>query len=1048
MYSKKSKMEGGFDSCRFDFRIDTKNGLTPSRRKKIERRTGYNTLFKCKTCGSLFDSRPALLTHKLTHNPVNEWTCPICECQSAGKMTLEQHLRKTHCIGSAPSKKLSGKSGKATQFNLTTEEIQAMVKNSETQAQLNNIKVYEDEIITTKGSPVPEPTPPVTFEKELQRPLLAPITTAATISGASAAPIAPPGMVCVNVPIYIGPQGARPLLPQNPFNTNGNPPAGMIQVMPNIQGGQFVSALPQAQFTQPQTDNQQTLQHVVKLEPQDNSQNNNFNGLPNLVQMKPRETSPTVEIKKESPEAPSSHVDDNSISELNKSGINTENQSEEVDEMQERPLAIDEEVSSQPTSPLDNSLIPVEEEHASHPQKSEIQENVEAKRSLEEVNIDREDNESPRLKKPKLGCINMTVEKLWQNRKRNDENAASDEAKYQYSESMSNSVQNNLNQDAGESNVAPIVIEPLQTGPQSPGVVYEDDEYFVPQLDVDPNRLPSAIHLEIKEQYMQYARGRKRKVKDPYCTAMFHACRICKQLFDSSEKMWAHMLTHEEMYCKSDQVYQCEYCKFTTDSESSFEKHKLDEHGENTVNVSCEEDVPLNLTVPKENSPEPAYSNYQVQPPQKRNLLTGSRLFTITPTPPQEVETYQILPERTAAEEESDQMWECDFCDFISTESYQVVKQHMADVHGYYMDVISHRPQGNSHKVPFVPLSVTSSGKGHVITLDPNQVQNQDLASDCNSNSELLPLSAKVGVEEQSGTVIDMHGYSPNGMYGNAKREVEKSSDMQEEAGFFHYSKKQWRHMTQNQTNISIQDAVQSDEPMETTFHMCKICKKLFNTIWDKWEHNYLVHRESHCKLHCPWCNFVSFSRKKLQKHVEVAHPDVNEADSAPDGKPHVCEICGNTYVSLVHYRLHLLKHGENGPPVFQCPYDSCQMKYHTKSGLRNHMKRVHMDSGTEEQQTCPFEGCGKQFSANGMKRHLVCHSDERPVLCKYPGCGQSFREVKHLRVHWLQHTDEKPLSCEICDYTCRQRSSMNWHMKSRHGLSKVTGSDGKTTYA
>jgi len=68
-------------------------------------------------------------------------------------------------------------------------------------------------------------------------------------------------------------------------------------------------------------------------------------------------------------------------------------------------------------------------------------------------------------------------------------------------------------------------------------------------------------------------------------------------------------------------------------------------------------------------------------------------------------------------------------------------------------------------------------------------------------------------------------------------------------------------------------------------------------------------------------------------------------------------------------------------------------------------------------------------------------------VTCEFPGCRREFRERKHLKVHRMQHTDERPLSCALCTYTCRQRNSLNWHMKSRHGLSKSVTEDGRTVY-
>ncbi len=36
-------------------------------------------------------------------------------------------------------------------------------------------------------------------------------------------------------------------------------------------------------------------------------------------------------------------------------------------------------------------------------------------------------------------------------------------------------------------------------------------------------------------------------------------------------------------------------------------------------------------------------------------------------------------------------------------------------------------------------------------------------------------------------------------------------------------------------------------------------------------------------------------------------------------------------------------------------------------------------------------------------------------------------------QVHYRTHTDEKPILCELCDFACRQRASLQWHMKKRH---------------
>ncbi|XP_043541892.1 E3 ubiquitin-protein ligase ZFP91-like, partial [Chiloscyllium plagiosum] len=54
--------------------------------------------------------------------------------------------------------------------------------------------------------------------------------------------------------------------------------------------------------------------------------------------------------------------------------------------------------------------------------------------------------------------------------------------------------------------------------------------------------------------------------------------------------------------------------------------------------------------------------------------------------------------------------------------------------------------------------------------------------------------------------------------------------------------------------------------------------------------------------------------------------------------------------------------------------------------------------------------------------------ADQRNYICEF--CGRAFKTDKNLVVHRRIHTGEKPLQCEICGFTCRQKASLNWHMK------------------
>ena len=55
----------------------------------------------------------------------------------------------------------------------------------------------------------------------------------------------------------------------------------------------------------------------------------------------------------------------------------------------------------------------------------------------------------------------------------------------------------------------------------------------------------------------------------------FHLCKVCKQMFQSSDKMWSHRLVFHDQI---DQT-KCDKCAFSTDSRSELENHSLLNHG-------------------------------------------------------------------------------------------------------------------------------------------------------------------------------------------------------------------------------------------------------------------------------------------------------------------------------------------------------------------------------------------------------------------------------------------------------------------------------------
>ena len=136
-----------------------------------------------------------------------------------------------------------------------------------------------------------------------------------------------------------------------------------------------------------------------------------------------------------------------------------------------------------------------------------------------------------------------------------------------------------------------------------------------------------------------------------------------------------------------------------------------------------------------------------------------------------------------------------------------------------------------------------------------------------------------------------------------------------------------------------------------------------------------------------------------------------------------------------------MIRHSEGGPPKFKCPYRGCETVLSSREAQGKHVKLVHMRNHSQN-----ISG-GSDGALNTAMTPTLMDPKGELFSCDFPRCRRTFKESKTLRIHKMQHTDEKPLKCKMCDYSCKQRNSLNWHMKSRHGLEKKVSSDGKTIY-
>ncbi|XP_062373715.1 zinc finger protein 692 isoform X3 [Sardina pilchardus] len=115
-------------------------------------------------------------------------------------------------------------------------------------------------------------------------------------------------------------------------------------------------------------------------------------------------------------------------------------------------------------------------------------------------------------------------------------------------------------------------------------------------------------------------------------------------------------------------------------------------------------------------------------------------------------------------------------------------------------------------------------------------------------------------------------------------------------------------------------------------------------------------------------------------------------------------------------------------PPVqyVRCEMEGCGTVLAHPRYLQHHIKYQHL---LKKKYVCPHPSCGRLFRLQKqLLRHAKHHTDQRDYICEF--CARAFKSSHNLAVHRMIHTGEKPLQCEICGFTCRQKASLNWHMK------------------
>ena len=289
-------------------------------------------------------------------------------------------------------------------------------------------------------------------------------------------------------------------------------------------------------------------------------------------------------------------------------------------------------------------------------------------------------------------------------------------------------------------------------------------------------------------------------------------------------------------------------------------------------------------------------------------------------------------------------------------------------------------------------------------------------------------------------------------------------------------------------------------KPYTTT---CPTCRKECGTRKAFRHHVETVHTQAICD----YCGNSYKGYTTLKRHIRAIHKEVKHYKCTIEGcearfnfhhslklhilkhtgeRPHVCSVCGKSYLTSDHLKAHFqaihtnIKNficrfcGESfsypgshniherrhiGKKDRRFPCEQCEKTFATRHVLECHVMTKHTTGGhhtcdichkvykteytlkmhqhyhTQDKQRFMCDTCGKGFMYKSvLKLHKYVHINDKNFKCMT--CGKCFKTYPTLSTHnRLVHNDDHPFECSICKKAFKTKVSCKTHERTHSGL-------------